>query len=129
MHYKSTYQVDYVIPILTRQYIEKINNPAKTYDEMHNSLDTKYLKYIYSLLRYEYVRNQCCNNRVRYVSVFVPTHLFVIAINMNVCKTDARSLLILVSFLSDASYLIRMFTRLCDRVCIQPCKRGFEKAI
>lgn len=58
-------QVDYVIPILTRQYIEKINNPAKTYDEMHNSLDTKYLKYIYSLLRYEYVRNQCCNNRVR----------------------------------------------------------------
>nr|XP_012228504.1 PREDICTED: uncharacterized protein LOC105675728 isoform X2 [Linepithema humile]XP_012228505.1 PREDICTED: uncharacterized protein LOC105675728 isoform X2 [Linepithema humile] len=58
-------QVDYIIPILTRGYIEKINNPTKMYEEMHNSLDTKYLKYIYSLLRYEYVKNQCCNNRVR----------------------------------------------------------------
>ncbi|KYN35840.1 hypothetical protein ALC56_09631 [Trachymyrmex septentrionalis] len=57
-------QVDYVIPILTKGYIEKINNPIKTYEQLHN-LDTKYLKYIYSLLRYEYVRNQCCNNRVR----------------------------------------------------------------
>lgn len=58
-------QVDYIIPILTRGYIEKINNPVKTYEQMHNNLDTKYLKYIYSLLRYEYIRNQCCNNRVR----------------------------------------------------------------
>ncbi|XP_071560263.1 uncharacterized protein [Temnothorax nylanderi] len=58
-------QVDYVIPILTRGYIERINNPVKMHEQMHNKLDTKYLKYIYSLLRYEYVRNQCCNNRVR----------------------------------------------------------------
>lgn len=58
-------QVDYIIPILTNGYIEKVNNPARIYDEVDNSLDTKYLKYIYSLLRYEYVKNQCCNNRVR----------------------------------------------------------------
>lgn len=58
-------QVDYVIPILTRGYIERLNNPMKIYEQMHNNLDTKYLKYIYSLLRYEYIRNQCCNNRVR----------------------------------------------------------------
>lgn len=58
-------QVDYVIPILTKGYVEKINNPVKSYEQMHDSLDTKYLKYIYSLLRYEYVRNQCCNHRVR----------------------------------------------------------------
>ncbi|XP_036150761.1 uncharacterized protein LOC118648547 [Monomorium pharaonis] len=58
-------QVDYVIPILTKEYIERINNPVKTYEQMHNNLNSKYLKYIYSLLRYEYVRNQCCNNRVR----------------------------------------------------------------
>ncbi|XP_020281826.1 uncharacterized protein LOC109853795 isoform X1 [Pseudomyrmex gracilis] len=57
-------QVDYVIPILTKGYIEKINNPVK-WHEISNNLDVKYLKYIYSLLRYEYVRNQCCNNRVR----------------------------------------------------------------
>lgn len=58
-------QVDYVIPILTRGYIKRINNIAKTYDQIYNNLDEKYLKYIYSLLRYEYVKNQCCNNRVR----------------------------------------------------------------
>ncbi|TGZ58084.1 Uncharacterized protein DBV15_09702 [Temnothorax longispinosus] len=56
--------VDYAIQILTRGYIERIN-PVKMHEQMHNKLDTKYLKYIYSLLRYEYVRNQCCNNRVR----------------------------------------------------------------
>ncbi|XP_011633373.1 uncharacterized protein LOC105424702 [Pogonomyrmex barbatus] len=58
-------QVDYVIPILTRGYVKRINNPVKMYEETNNNLDTKYLKYIYSLLRYEYMRNQCCNNRVR----------------------------------------------------------------
>ncbi|XP_011253471.1 uncharacterized protein LOC105249590 [Camponotus floridanus] len=57
-------QVDYIIPILTRGYIERINNIAKIH-EIYNNLDEKYLKYIYSLLRYEYVKNQCCNNRVR----------------------------------------------------------------
>ncbi|XP_050462178.1 uncharacterized protein LOC126857100 [Cataglyphis hispanica] len=58
-------QVDYIIPILTRGYIERINNLTKTYEQIYNNLDEKYLKYIYSLLRYEYVKNQCCNNRVR----------------------------------------------------------------
>ncbi|XP_014477876.1 PREDICTED: uncharacterized protein LOC106746147 [Dinoponera quadriceps] len=58
-------QVDYIIPILTKGYIEMVNNPAKASEKIHNHLDTKYLKYIYSLLRYEYVANECCNNRVR----------------------------------------------------------------
>lgn len=58
-------QVNYIIPILTRGYIETINNLAKASEKIHNNLDTKYLKYIYSLLRYEYVTNECCNNRVR----------------------------------------------------------------
>lgn len=59
-------QIDYIIPILTRGYIERINNLGKTNEEIHNNnLDEKYLKYIYSLLRYEYLKNQCCNNRVR----------------------------------------------------------------
>ncbi|XP_029160716.1 uncharacterized protein LOC114932593 [Nylanderia fulva] len=58
-------QVNYIIPILTRGYIERISNLGQTYEEIHNNLDEKYLKYIYSLLRYEYLKNQCCNNRVR----------------------------------------------------------------
>lgn len=58
-------QVNFIIPILTREYIERISNPMKSSIEVQNKLDTKYIKYIYSLLRYEYVRNQCINNRVR----------------------------------------------------------------
>lgn len=58
-------QVNFIIPILTREYIDRINNPMNSCVEVQNKLDTKYIKYIYSLLRYEYVRNQCINNRVR----------------------------------------------------------------
>lgn len=70
--YFSFFQVDYIIPILTREYIEMVNNLAKANEKIHNNLDTKYLKYIYSLLRYEYVANKCCNNRVRCVC----THIY-----------------------------------------------------
>ncbi|CAK9824710.1 hypothetical protein ANTRET_LOCUS2835 [Anthophora retusa] len=58
-------QVNFIIPILTKGYMERINNPKKIYIEDQNKLDAKYIKYIYSLLRYEYVRNQCINTRVR----------------------------------------------------------------
>ncbi|KOC63641.1 hypothetical protein WH47_00709, partial [Habropoda laboriosa] len=58
-------QVNFIIPILTQEYMERINNSKKIYVEDQNKLDAKYIKYIYSLLRYEYVRNQCINTRVR----------------------------------------------------------------
>ncbi|CAL7938137.1 unnamed protein product [Xylocopa violacea] len=58
-------QVNFIIPILTQGYIERVNNFNKTSAEDQNKLDAKYIKYIYSLLRYEYVRNQCINYRVR----------------------------------------------------------------
>ncbi|XP_011142801.1 uncharacterized protein LOC105185176 [Harpegnathos saltator] len=58
-------QVDYIIPILTKGYIETVNNIMKAGEKIHTNLDMKYLKYIYSLLRYEYMTNECCNNRVR----------------------------------------------------------------
>ena len=57
-------QVNFIIPILTKGYMEKLNNPKISIEDQ-NRLDTKYIKYIYSLLRYEYVRNQCVNCRVR----------------------------------------------------------------
>ena len=47
--------------------MERISNTKKVYIEDQNKLDAKYIRYIYSLLRYEYVRNQCINSRVRYV--------------------------------------------------------------
>ncbi|XP_003401094.2 uncharacterized protein LOC100645576 isoform X2 [Bombus terrestris] len=58
-------QVNFIIPILTQGYMERINNSKKIYTEDQNRLDAKYIKYIYSLLRYEYVRSQCINSRVR----------------------------------------------------------------
>lgn len=58
-------QVNFIVPILTEGYIQRINNPRKMRIEDQSRLDTKYLKYIYSLLRYEYVRQQCMNYRVR----------------------------------------------------------------
>ncbi|XP_076302850.1 uncharacterized protein LOC143221254 [Lasioglossum baleicum] len=58
-------QVHFIIPILTQGYMERINNPKKINIEDQNKLDAKYIKYIFSLLRYEYVRNQCINYRVR----------------------------------------------------------------
>ncbi|XP_043524591.1 uncharacterized protein LOC122536347 [Frieseomelitta varia] len=58
-------QVNFIIPILTQGYMERISNIRKVYIEDQNKLDAKYIRYIYSLLRYEYVRNQCINSRVR----------------------------------------------------------------
>ncbi|KZC05935.1 hypothetical protein WN55_06110, partial [Dufourea novaeangliae] len=58
-------QVNFIIPILTQGYLERIHNPKKVYSEDQNKLDTKYIKYISSLMKYEYVRNQCINSRVR----------------------------------------------------------------
>ncbi|XP_034193673.1 uncharacterized protein LOC117610420 [Osmia lignaria lignaria] len=58
-------QVNFIVPILTQGYMERIKNPRKVYIEDQNKLDAKYIKYIYSLLRYEYVNNQCVNYRVR----------------------------------------------------------------
>ncbi|XP_054009935.1 uncharacterized protein LOC128893142 [Hylaeus anthracinus] len=58
-------QVNFIVPILTQGYLERIHNPHQTYSEDQNKLDAKYIKYIYSLLRYEYVRSQCINCRVR----------------------------------------------------------------
>ncbi|XP_063993388.1 uncharacterized protein LOC135171035 [Diachasmimorpha longicaudata] len=59
-------QVNYIIPILTKEYTDHINNLRNYGGKLgENSLDSKYLHYIYSLLRFEYVKNNCSNHRVR----------------------------------------------------------------
>ncbi|XP_057324224.1 uncharacterized protein LOC130666913 [Microplitis mediator] len=59
-------QVNYIIPILTSGYIKHINN-LNNDDEynLFNNLDYKYVKYLYSLMRFEYFKNNCKNNRIR----------------------------------------------------------------
>lgn len=58
-------QVNYIIPILTKDYVQQISSPTNLYNEENSTLDTKYLKYVFSLLRYEYINQDCCNSRVR----------------------------------------------------------------
>ncbi|XP_076651162.1 uncharacterized protein LOC143358131 [Halictus rubicundus] len=58
-------QVNFIIPILTKGYLERIHNHTKIYSEDQNKLDSKYIKYIYSLMKLEYVKNVCVNFRVR----------------------------------------------------------------
>ncbi|XP_044580663.1 uncharacterized protein LOC123262487 [Cotesia glomerata] len=59
-------QVNYIIPILTTGYINHINNLTNTDDEesLFNNLDHKYVKYLYSLMCFEYCKNNCHNNRI-----------------------------------------------------------------
>ncbi|XP_011311146.1 uncharacterized protein [Fopius arisanus] len=69
-------QVNYVIPILTKGYVQRIIDANSfCYRSEENSLDSKYLNYVYSLLRFEYVQNNCYNYRVRCLvpDVQVPT--------------------------------------------------------
>lgn len=64
-------QVNFIIPILTQGYLERINNSKKIYIEDQNKLDAKYVKYIYSLLRHEYMKNQCINYRTSNKYMFI----------------------------------------------------------
>ncbi|XP_074096253.1 uncharacterized protein LOC141525601 [Cotesia typhae] len=60
-------QVNYIIPILTTGYINHINNLTNNHDEENlvSNLDHKYVKYLYSLMRFEYCKNNCHNDRIR----------------------------------------------------------------
>lgn len=56
------FKVNYIVPILTEQYLIRLNESECN---EFNNLDLKYIRYIYSLMRYEYVKQDCINNRVR----------------------------------------------------------------
>ncbi|XP_012288790.1 uncharacterized protein LOC105704284 [Orussus abietinus] len=57
-------QVNYIVPILTKGYLETIDGHVNAQKQI-STLDAKYSKYVYSLLRHEYVKNHCCNFRTR----------------------------------------------------------------
>ncbi|XP_014236126.1 uncharacterized protein LOC106658623 [Trichogramma pretiosum] len=58
------HQVNYIIPILTPIYLERLQGNAHNMIDIRN-LDVKYLRYIFCLMRYEYLRDSCLNRRVR----------------------------------------------------------------
>ncbi|XP_058797809.1 uncharacterized protein LOC131668017 [Phymastichus coffea] len=58
------HQVNYIVPILTEKYLNNIN--TNTYNTANNTnLDSKYIRYIFSLMRYEYNKQGCKNKKVR----------------------------------------------------------------
>ncbi|XP_076295178.1 uncharacterized protein LOC143216208 [Lasioglossum baleicum] len=59
------YQVKFIVPILTKGYLERIHSDTKIYSDDQSILDSKYIKYIYSLMTLDYMRYGCVNFRVR----------------------------------------------------------------
>ena len=62
----NLFQADYIIPILTKDYMHQINTPVEIYNQ-GSTLDSNYLKYVYSLLKFEYKEEDFYNSRVRLV--------------------------------------------------------------
>lgn len=58
-------QVDYVIPVITPEYVKAINSCTSDIDNDMLHADNKYVKYIYTLMSTHYVRNGCRNFKVR----------------------------------------------------------------
>ncbi|PNF14700.1 hypothetical protein B7P43_G10253 [Cryptotermes secundus] len=69
------HQVDYVVPVITDNYLKTVS----TRDTMTGSsllcMDTKYIKYIYTLMTTYYLRNGCINDRIRCVVPDSSVHL------------------------------------------------------
>lgn len=58
-------QVDYVIPVITPEYVRAINSSTSGIEEDMLHVDNKYVKYIYTLISSHYVMNGCRNFKVR----------------------------------------------------------------
>lgn len=59
-------QADYVIPIMTTDYLNGISSTNQMCSALGN-VDGVYMKYIYTLMTYEYIKNGCRNYRIRCV--------------------------------------------------------------
>ncbi|XP_046385719.1 uncharacterized protein LOC124155716 [Ischnura elegans] len=55
-------QVDYVIPIITREYIQRILNVENDYVSS-TCVDDRYVRYIYVLMNTNYINNGCSNKK------------------------------------------------------------------
>lgn len=62
--FDSISQVDYVMPIITNEYVKAINSCTNKVEDMLHA-DNRYVKYIYTLMSSHYVMNGCKNFKVR----------------------------------------------------------------
>ncbi|XP_069684368.1 uncharacterized protein [Periplaneta americana] len=61
------HQVDYVVPIITEEYLRAISfNDVATGSSMM-CMDTKYIQFIFNLMSTYYLRNGCINDKIRCV--------------------------------------------------------------
>ncbi|XP_071448170.1 uncharacterized protein [Hetaerina americana] len=58
-------QVDYVIPIVTPQYLNRIINVENDDDADAYCVDAKYVRYIYTLMNTNFIKNGCLNKKCR----------------------------------------------------------------
>lgn len=58
-------QVDYVIPVITPEYVKAINSSLSNVNGDMLNADNKYVKYIYTMMSTHYVMNGCRNFKVR----------------------------------------------------------------
>jgi hypothetical protein len=59
--------VDYVVPIITDNYLKAVSTRDSVTGSSLLCMDTKYIKYIYTLMTTYYLRNGCINDRIRCV--------------------------------------------------------------
>lgn len=63
--YECFLQVDYVMPIITKQYIQMIGSSSSKLNYAATNIDNRYVKYIYALMNTYYLRNNCKNYKIR----------------------------------------------------------------
>ncbi|KDR22395.1 uncharacterized protein LOC110826926 [Zootermopsis nevadensis] len=69
------HQVDYVVPIITENYLKAIATRDNRIDSSMLCMDPKYVKYIYTLMSTYYLRNGCINDKIRCVVPDSSVHL------------------------------------------------------
>lgn len=63
--YDCFLQVDYVVPIITKGYIQMIGSSSSELNYGQENIDNRYVKYIYALMNTYYLRNNCRNFKIR----------------------------------------------------------------
>lgn len=61
------HQVDYVVPIITEEYLRAISSNNEVTGSSMMCMDTKYIQFIFNLMSTYYMRNGCINDKIRCV--------------------------------------------------------------
>ncbi|PSN31909.1 hypothetical protein C0J52_23568 [Blattella germanica] len=68
-------QVDYVVPIITEEYLRAVVTRTPALQSSLQCLDARWIKYIYTLMGTYYIRNGCINDKIRCIIPDAKVHL------------------------------------------------------